>query len=69
MELEELKNKVEAAWEDRSQLQNSSTVEAIEKVLELIDLGKLRTAQPAGEEWQINEWVKKAVVLYFPIRK
>ncbi len=67
--MQELKNKIESAWEDRSLLQNSDTIEAINQVIEKIDKGELRTAEPKGEEWQVNEWVKKAVVLYFPIRK
>jgi 2,3,4,5-tetrahydropyridine-2-carboxylate N-succinyltransferase len=37
--------------------------------VELIDQGKLRVAEPVGDSWQVNEWVKKAVVLYFPIQK
>ena len=35
----------------------------------MLDKGKLRVAEPKGAEWQVNEWVKKAVVMYFPIRK
>ncbi|WP_267740471.1 2,3,4,5-tetrahydropyridine-2,6-dicarboxylate N-succinyltransferase [Myroides injenensis] len=60
---------IEKAWEDRSQLQNQDTQNAIREVIELIDNGQLRVAEPKGNEWQINEWVKKAVVLYFPIQK
>ena len=67
--MQELKNKIETAWEDRSLLQNPDTIDAINQVIEKIDKGELRTAEPVGEDWQVNEWVKKAVVLYFPIRK
>jgi 2,3,4,5-tetrahydropyridine-2-carboxylate N-succinyltransferase len=50
-------------------LQSASTTEAIRAVIELLDKGELRVAEPVGEDWQVNEWVKKAVILYFPIRK
>lgn len=60
---------IESAWNDRSLLQNQDTQAAIRAVIELIDTGKLRVAEPNGADWQINEWVKKAVVMYFPIQK
>jgi len=60
---------IEAAWEDRDLLENSETVEAIEEVIAELDKGKLRVAEPLADGWQVNEWVKKAVILYFPTRK
>ncbi|MEQ8908813.1 MAG: 2,3,4,5-tetrahydropyridine-2,6-dicarboxylate N-succinyltransferase [Vicingaceae bacterium] len=63
------KELIEAAWEDRSLLQDSAHRKAIESVISEIDEGKLRCAEPTQEGWQVNEWVKKAVVLYFPIRE
>ncbi len=60
---------IEKAWDDRSLLNNSETVEAINGVIEEIDKGRLRVAEPTANGWQVNEWVKKAVVMYFPIRK
>lgn len=58
------------AWENRELLKEKDTIEAIEEVIELIDKGTLRVAEPTDDgNWQVNEWVKKAVVLYFPIRK
>ncbi len=61
---------IEAAWENRDLLNQPETVEAIEQVIESIDKGQLRVAEPLDDgEWQVNEWVKKAVVMYFPIRK
>ncbi|MCC5922354.1 MAG: 2,3,4,5-tetrahydropyridine-2,6-dicarboxylate N-succinyltransferase [Crocinitomicaceae bacterium] len=61
---------IEKAWEDRSLLADKNTIEAIELVIEEIDKGRLRVAEPLADgSWQVNEWVKKAVVLYFPIRK
>jgi 2,3,4,5-tetrahydropyridine-2,6-dicarboxylate N-succinyltransferase len=60
---------IEKAWDDRSQLQNENVQAAISEVIELLDKGILRTAQPIEGGWQVNEWVKKAVILYFPLRK
>jgi 2,3,4,5-tetrahydropyridine-2,6-dicarboxylate N-succinyltransferase len=66
---ENLKESIEAAWEDRSLLSKPEVQKNIEEVIELLDKGSLRTAEPVGDGWQVNEWVKKAVILYFPIRK
>ncbi|MFT5738587.1 MAG: 2,3,4,5-tetrahydropyridine-2-carboxylate N-succinyltransferase, partial [Maribacter sp.] len=62
----ELRNIIEQAWENRELLAQDKTQETIREVINLIDLGKLRCAEPTATGWQINEWVKKAVVLYFP---
>jgi 2,3,4,5-tetrahydropyridine-2-carboxylate N-succinyltransferase len=67
--MQDLQQKIEAAWDNRELLKEEETVKAIEAVIEEIDKGRLRTAEPDGENWKVNEWVKKAVVLYFPIRK
>ena len=67
--MEELKNTIEAAWNDQSLLKDANVTDAIESVIEKIDKGDLRIAEPNNNEWKINEWVKKAVVMYFPIRK
>ncbi len=67
--MQELKNIIEQAWENREMLQQEATQNTIRKVIDLIDNGELRTAEPIDGGWQINEWVKKAVVLYFPIQK
>jgi 2,3,4,5-tetrahydropyridine-2-carboxylate N-succinyltransferase len=67
--MEALRSKIEAAWDNRALLQEASTIKAIEEVIEKIDEGSLRCAEPIEGGWQVNEWVKKAVVLYFPIRK
>lgn len=61
---------IEKAWEDRSLLKDKEVVATIEAVIEQIDNGELRCAEPLSDgTWQVNEWVKKAVVMYFPIRK
>lgn len=65
-----MKNTIEKAWENRELLKEKSTVEAIETVIEQLDKGQLRVAEPKEDgTWQVNDWVKKAVILYFPTRK
>jgi len=65
-----LKNRdiIEKAWEDRSLLTDDSVRDAICGVIDLLDQGKLRVAEPVSDGWVVNEWIKKAVILYFPIR-
>ena len=65
----QLKNIIEKVWNDRSLLTDSVHINAIREVISLLDEGKLRCAEPTNSGWQVNEWVKKAVVLYFPIQK
>lgn len=65
----ELREIVESAWEDRSLLQDKQTVLAIKTIIEDLDRGERRVAEPNGEDWQVNEWIKKAVILYFPLQK
>lgn len=65
----ELRSIIEKAWEDRTLLQDAATLKAIDAVIASLDLGVLRVAEPTPSGWKVNEWVKKAVVLYFPIRK
>lgn len=60
---------IESAWENRELLKEEKTQNAIRDVIEQLDKGKLRIAEPRGNSWHINEWVKKAVILYFPIQK
>ncbi|MGI4875429.1 MAG: 2,3,4,5-tetrahydropyridine-2,6-dicarboxylate N-succinyltransferase [Janthinobacterium lividum] len=63
---------IEAAWTDRNLLDQSETRAAIEHVIEDLDKGKLRVAEPPtteGGEWTVNDWIKKAVVLYFPLQQ
>ncbi|WP_439181863.1 2,3,4,5-tetrahydropyridine-2,6-dicarboxylate N-succinyltransferase [Carboxylicivirga taeanensis] len=67
--MSDLKNIIEKAWDDRSMLNNPETVEAIKTVVEKLDKGELRVAEPNGDDWTVNEWVKKAVILYFPTQQ
>jgi len=67
--MENLKLIIESAWDDREQLNQTETQVAIREVINLLDEGRLRVAEPFEGGWQVNEWVKKAVVMYFPIQK
>jgi 2,3,4,5-tetrahydropyridine-2-carboxylate N-succinyltransferase len=60
---------IEAAWNNRELLKEKETQQCIREVIDLLDKGKLRVAEPANEGWTVNEWIKKAVILYFPIQK
>jgi 2,3,4,5-tetrahydropyridine-2-carboxylate N-succinyltransferase len=61
---------IENAWENRALLNNPETIQAIEHVLDELDKGLIRVAEPDLQgNWIVNEWIKKAVILYFPIRK
>jgi 2,3,4,5-tetrahydropyridine-2-carboxylate N-succinyltransferase len=60
---------IENAWDNRELLNEQITQDTIRKVIALLDSGELRVAEPTTNGWQVNEWVKKAVVLYFPIQK
>ncbi|WP_129717828.1 2,3,4,5-tetrahydropyridine-2,6-dicarboxylate N-succinyltransferase [Pedobacter sp. SYP-B3415] len=67
--LSDLKKLIEAAWEDRSLLEYSEYCEAIETIIMQLDKGEIRVAEPVLNSWGVNEWIKKAVILYFPIRE
>ncbi|SFU64823.1 2,3,4,5-tetrahydropyridine-2-carboxylate N-succinyltransferase [Pustulibacterium marinum] len=67
--MKDLQQIIEKAWDDRSLLTEEKTIEAIREVVYLLDTGALRVAEPTEDGWQVNEWVKKGVVLYFPIQK
>jgi len=64
-----MKSVIEKAWENRELLKEKETQDTIRAVIEEIDKGRLRVAEPSGNEWVVNEWVKKAVVMYFPIQQ
>lgn len=69
MELDKLQKLIEDAWEDRQLLEYKEYFEAINLVIQKLDKGDLRVAEPIGTRWHVNDWVKKAVILYFPIRE
>ena len=63
-----LKKYIDEAWQNRDLLEKKEYRQAIEEVVEMVDKGKLRVAEPESDGWKVNEWVKKAIVLYFPIK-
>ncbi len=70
MEIADLKKLINECWEDRALITKTEYKTAVEKVLDLLDNGHIRVAEPnSGERWTVNEWIKKAVLLYFPIRQ
>ena len=66
--MDNLKSLIETAWENRALLEENTTKEAVRTIVDLLDKGDLRVAEPTTDGWQVNEWVKKAVVMYFPIQ-
>lgn len=67
--MQNLQKIIEEAWVNRDLLKEETTIAAIEHTIELLDKGTLRVAEPTENGWKNNDWVKKAVILYFPIRK
>src|SRR4051812_34946506 len=65
----ELQDIIQSAWDNRALLQEPATQSAIRSVLEKLDKGELRVAEPSSDGWKVNEWIKKAVILYFPIQQ
>jgi len=63
-----LQQTIETAWDNRELLNEKNTQDAIREIISLLDEGSLRVAEPIENGWQVNEWVKKAVVMYFPIQ-
>lgn len=64
-----MKELIELAWENRSLLEKNTTKNAIFETIDLLDKGKIRIAEKNNGSWSVNEWIKKAVILYFPIMK
>ena len=68
--MEALKRRIETIWEEKELLFEEENKDTVREVVELLDKGKLRVAEPTGKEseWVVNEWVKKALLMYFPIQ-
>ena len=66
----DLRSTIEAAWDNRELLKEAATQDAIRSIIADLDTGKFRVASPSEDgEWTVNDWIKKAVILYFPIQK
>ena len=59
---------INKAWDNRELLKDAEIKSAIHKVIDKLDSGEVRVAEKNGAEWKVNEWVKKAILLYFPIQ-
>ena len=68
--MSEFAHRIEQVWENRELLKEEATIKLIRDIVEEVDKGRLRVAQPDGDgNWVVNEWVKKAIILYFPIQQ
>lgn len=67
MDINKSKEIISEAWENRTLLKESETKSAISQTIDLLDKGQIRVAEKAGNNWLVNEWIKKAVILYFSI--
>ena len=66
----DLQSIIENAWVNRDLLKEKDVEIAIKTVINELDTGTLRVAEPLEDgSWKVNDWVKKAVILYFPIQK
>jgi len=63
-----MKELIAEAWSDRTLLQESKYADAVRAFIEEVDKGRLRTAEPDGDGWKVNEWVKQAILMYFAIQ-
>ena len=66
--MQEIQQIIENAWDNRELLKESNVQSKVRDVIEMLDKGKIRVAEPDGDNWKVNDWVKKAVVMYFPIQ-
>jgi 2,3,4,5-tetrahydropyridine-2-carboxylate N-succinyltransferase len=67
--MKNLQQIIERAWDNRELLKEAATQAAIRELVERLDKGKIRVAEPTADGWKVNDWVKKGVIMYFPIQK
>ncbi len=66
--MEELKNLIVEAWENKELLEEKKYQDAVREVIEMLDKGKVRVAEKKDGDWIVNDWIKQAILLYFPIQ-
>jgi 2,3,4,5-tetrahydropyridine-2-carboxylate N-succinyltransferase len=64
-----MQQQITEAWNNRELLKDNSYAEAVRQVIEEVDKGRLRVAEPMADGWQVNEWVKQAILMYFGIQQ
>lgn len=64
-----LQNQILEAWGNRELLKDNTYADAVRAVIEEVDKGRLRTAEPTANGWQVNEWVKQTILMYFGIQQ
>ncbi|UCJ04988.1 2,3,4,5-tetrahydropyridine-2,6-dicarboxylate N-succinyltransferase [Chitinophaga pendula] len=64
----DLQQQIQTAWSDRNLLQETQYSDAVKAVIEAVDKGHLRVAEPTADGWKVNEWVKQAILMYFTIQ-
>jgi 2,3,4,5-tetrahydropyridine-2-carboxylate N-succinyltransferase len=67
--IKEFEKIINEAWADRNKLSEPEVLQAIEETIQLLDIGKIRVAEKQNGDWIVNQWIKKAVILYFPLKK
>lgn len=67
--MSDLQHKINEAWQNRELLKSENYAQAVRDVIEEVDKGRLRTASPNADGWQVNEWVKQAILMYFAIQQ
>ncbi len=67
--MQELEQLISKAYDDRTLISDENVKNAVWQVMEMLDKGEIRVAEPDGDDWKVNIWVKKAISLYFPIQK
>ncbi len=67
--MKDIESIINDAYGDPTKLKDNTVKEAVWAVMEMLDKGKIRVAEPIGDEWKVNIWVKKAISMYFPIQE
>ena len=71
MNLEEIKKKINDAFSNKDKIDGNdkSLNSLVSETIDLLDTGKIRVAEKKGEKWEVNQWIKKAILLSFKVNK